>query len=243
MHPQPSPTNAAPSGDGQVLRGISSMATRLLLEDLARQARAALGLAVQFESVGGVEAAKRVAAGERFDLVVLADDAIERLADAGHVRAASRTPLVRSEVAVAVRLGAPKPDIGSEAALREAVRHAASIGYSTGPSGTALMKLFERWGLADALRGRLVQATPGVPVGSLLARGEVALAFQQRSELMNLPGIELIGGMPPEVPIVTTFTAAVAGACQAPEAAARLLAWLASPATAETKLRHGMSAA
>jgi molybdate transport system substrate-binding protein len=165
------------------------MATRQVLGELAQAWQARSGQAVRIESIGGVDAAKRVAAGEPFDVVVLAADAIDKLVAGGHAVAGSRVDLVDSGVAVAVRAGAPRPDISSEEALKRAVLAAPTVGYSTGPSGVALVKLFERWGIAQELQGRLVQATPGVPVGSLVARGEVALGFQQLSELIHLDGI------------------------------------------------------
>lgn len=240
------PTIAAvstPSRPQALLSGISSMATRALLAELAELYARSAGAGVRFESVGGVDAARRVAAGEAFDLVVLADDAIDRLVDAGRVVAASKAALVHSDVAVAVRAGARRPDIGSEDALRAAVDAAASIGYSTGPSGVALLRLFERWGLADTLRARSVQAPPGVPVGTLVARGEVEIGFQQRSELMHVDGIDLVGSMPAPVQIRTTFSAARCAACTQPDAADALIAYLRAPAADEAKRRHGMAPA
>lgn len=227
----------------QRLTGISSMATRALLADLAAAYRQRSGVDVSFESLGGVDAARRVEAGEAFDLVVLAADAIDKLLASGRAAAGSRSDLVQSAVAVAVRAGAPRPDIGSEAALRQALLQARSIGYSTGPSGVALLKLFERWGLADVLRERLLQSPPGVPVGALVARGEVELGFQQRSELMHLPGIELLGEMPAGTQILTTFAAALCTASTQPGAVRELLAFLGSPDTAALKRRHGFEPA
>lgn len=221
------------------LRAISSMATRQVLAELADRYRQATGTELQIESVGGVDAAKRVEAGEAFDLVFLASDAIAKLAAAGHVRGDSQRTIVDSSVAIAVRAGTARPDVSTEEALRAAVLAAGSIGYSTGPSGTALLKLFERWGVAETLKPRLVQARAGVPVGSLVASGEVALGFQQLSELMNLDGITLLGGMPPGLEITTTFSGAVAATAQHPEAQA-VLAFMAAPDTAELKRRHGM---
>jgi molybdate transport system substrate-binding protein len=222
------------------LTGISSMATRLLLADLADAYRQQGDVFATFESVGGVDAAKRVAAGEAFDVVVLAADAIDKLEAAGRLVAGSKVDLAQSAVAVAVRAGAPRPDIGTEAALRQAVLAARSIGYSTGPSGVALTALFERWGIAGALRERIVQAPAGVPVGALVARGDVELGFQQLSELMHLDGITIVGPMPPSTPIVTTFSAGVCTTSTQPQSATALLAFMRSPVTAELKRRHGM---
>lgn len=225
------------------LLGISSMATRLVLSELAQAYRATGSGEVNFESVGGVDAARRVQAGEAFDVVVLAADAIDKLIANGAVVAGSKTELVTSAVAVGVRRGAPRPAIDTEAALRNAVLAAKSIGYSTGPSGTALLKLFERWGIADAVSGRVVQAPAGVPVGALVARGEAELGFQQLSELMHEEGVELLGTLPPGTQIVTTFSAGLCTASKQPDAAAALVAFMQSPAAAGAKRRQGMEPA
>jgi molybdate transport system substrate-binding protein len=225
------------------ITGISSMATRPVLAELTALYRGQTGTDVAIESVGGVDAAKRVQAGEAFDVVVLASDAIDKLAASGHVAAGSNVDLVRSGVAVAVRAGGPRPDIGSEDALRRAVLGARTLGYSTGPSGVQLAKLFERWGIADEIAGRIATAPPGVPVGSLVAKGEVELGFQQLSELMHLPGIDVLGPLPRDVQIVTTFSGAVCAASAQPQAARDLLAFLAGPAASDAKRRHGMDPA
>jgi molybdate transport system substrate-binding protein len=222
---------------------ISSMATRALLAELADAAGQALELAVSVESVGGVDATKRVRAGEAFDAVVLASDVIDALIAEGHALPGSRVDLVRSEVAVAVPAGAPVPDIASAAALRQAMLAAPSLGYSTGPSGNALLRYIDSWGLSETLRPRLVQAPAGVPVGTLVARGEVALGFQQLSELIHVAGITLAGPMPADAPIVTVFSGAVCQTAPAPQTAAQVLAWMAQPATAQAKQRQGMAPA
>ena len=225
------------------LTGISSMATRQVLADLLELHARQGGPAVLVESVGGVDAARRMQAGESFDVVFLASKAIDELIAAGKVLPGSRVDLVKSGVAVAVPAGAQRPDIGSEQAVRDAVMSARSLGYSTGPSGVALVKLFERWGIAGDIQGRIVQAPAGVPVGSLVAKGEVALGFQQLSELMNLPGIDVLGPLPPEIQIITTFSAGVSATSRQPDAVRTLLQWLADPVTAGIKQRNGMDPA
>jgi molybdate transport system substrate-binding protein len=225
------------------INGISSMATRLVLAELAGAYRQRSGVDVAFESVGGVDAAKRVQAGESYDLAVLDADALDKLAATGRVVAGSQTGLVRSGVAIAVRKGGARPDIGTEAALKHAVLTARTLGYSTGPSGTALLKLFERWGILDEVRGRIVQAPPGVPVGRLVADGEVELGFQQFSEMMNVPGIAVLGPMPPGCEIVSIFSAGLCAASTRPEAVRALIEFMHSPDAADAKLRHGMEPA
>ena len=226
-----------------MIKLISSMATRQVLAELAAQWQSASGIEVSIESVGGVDAAKRVQAGEAFDGVVLASDAIEKLAAAGHVLAGSRVDLVRSSVAVAVKAGAPVPDISTESALRRAIEATPTIGYSTGPSGVALVKLFERWGIWDALQARIVQAPPGIPVGILVARGEVALGFQQLSELMHLDGITVVGTLPEAVAITTVFSAATCAVSNQQKDLAKLLAFMAAHEAASVKQKHGMQPA
>jgi molybdate transport system substrate-binding protein len=225
------------------LTGISSMATRQLLQELTDLYERACGCAVAIESVGGVDAAKRVLAGEAFDVVVLASDAIDKLIAAQKVVAGSKVDLARSGVAVAVRAGAARPAIDSEDALREAVRAARTVGYSTGPSGVQLAKLFERWGIAEEIKDRIVQATPGIPVGSLVAKGEVELGFQQLSELMHVQGVEIVGPLPPTVRITTIFSAGTCAASREPAAVRALLQFMISPAAAEAKRRQGMEPA
>lgn len=216
------------------------MATRLVLADLVEQYERRSGQRVVVESVGGVAALARVQDGEPFDIVVLAADVIARLAAAGRVDADSCVDLARSGVAVAVAAGAARPEIGSEAAVRDAILAARSIGYSTGPSGAHLTRLFERWGIAGTIAPRIVQAPPGVPVGALIARGEVELGFQQMSELMHLPGIEVVGALPPAIQVMTVFAAAICTASSLPDAAGALLAFLASDSAESAKLAHGM---
>lgn len=223
---------------------ISSMATKKLLADLiAQYQRTQPGVTVALESIGGIDAARRVAAGEAFDGVVLGSDALDKLIGAGHVVPGSRVDLVRSGVAVAVRAGAPHPDIGSEAAVKAAVLAASTLGYSTGPSGVALASLFERWGIADQVNAKLVTPPPGTPVGALIANGQVALGFQQLSELMHLPGIEVIGPLPAVIQIDTIFAGGVARAARHADAVRSLLAFMASPTADEIKQANGMTPA
>lgn len=225
------------------LTGISSMATRQVLAEIVAQYAPVGDAKVAIESVGGVDAAKRVEAGEAFDAVFLASNAIDKLIASGRVLAGSRVDIVRSGVAVAVRAGAAKPSIATEADVRAAVQAARSIAYSTGPSGVALLKLFEAWGIAEQVAQRTVQAPPGVPVGTLVARGEAELGFQQWSELMHLEGIEVLGPLPDAIQVITTFSGGVCAASTQPEAVRRLLAFMASPETATAKRRHGMDPA
>lgn len=219
------------------------MATRQVLAELVAAFGQRSGAPVVIESVGGVDAAKRLLADEAFDVVVLASDALHKLVAAGKVLPGSVVDLVHSGVAVAVKVGTAQPDVASEDAVRQAVLAARTISYSTGPSGVALAALFERWGLADTVRDRLVQAPPGVPVGALVARGEVELGFQQLSELLHVQGITVLGPLPPEIQITTTFSAGVCATASQPDAARALIAFMASSEAADAKRRQGMEPA
>ncbi len=244
-------TVTAPVTAPVTITGISSMATRQLLAELAADFERLSGLRVALQAVGGVDAAKRVQAGEAFDVVLLASDAINKLMAAGHVQAGSRVDVVKSPVAIAVKAGAARPDfitnVSTEAALKTTVLAARSISFSTGPSGVYLTQLFERWGIAATVSLRMVQAPPGVPVGTLVASGEVELGFQQLSELMHLPGITVLGLLPGATAFITTFSAAlglglVPGSAQH-RAVIDMLEFFNSRQAAETKRRHGMEPA
>jgi len=224
----------------ECISGISSMAMRQILSELAEAHRDATGERVAVESVGGVDAARRVEAGELFDFVVLAAESIGRLEALGLVDPDTRTDLARSRVAIAVRAGARRPPNGSERDVRDALLAAAKVGYSTGPSGRHLQRLLDRWGVAEAMAPRLLQAPPGVPVGTMVARGEVELGFQQLSELINLPEVDVVGALPPEIQEVTVFSGAVCVGSARPAAAKALLRSWASTDTAAIKRRHGM---
>ena len=225
------------------LRLLSSMATREVLAELAAGYASATGCQVALESAGGVDVAKRVQAGESVDVVVLAAKAIDELVRGGRLLADSRVDVLRSGIAIAVPAGAPVPDISTEAAVRQAVLDAPSLSYSTGPSGVYLVGLFERWGIYPQIQPRIVQAPPGVPVGSLVARGDVALGFQQLSELLHVPGITLVGAMPEAVQSITTFSAAVSPDTRLSTEARALLAFMTAPSAAAAIRRQGMEPA
>jgi molybdate transport system substrate-binding protein len=224
------------------LKLISSMAAREVLGELASQYQRATRQAVTTEAAGGVDVAKRVQLGEAVDLVVLASNAIDKLIAEGKLVAGSRVDLVKSGIAIAVREGAPKPDIATEEAVKRAVRAARSLSYSTGPSGTYLEKLFARWGLLEEIGSRIVVPPPGVPVGTLIASGAAQLGFQQLSELLNLAGVEVVGPLPTAIQSLTIFSGGIGANCSQPAAARELLDYLASPATAVIKRRYGMDA-
>ncbi len=228
------------------LTGVSSMASRQVLTALAEQWRVISGQSLSLIAAGGIDVAKRIRAGEEFDLVFLANDALTSLQDEGFLLTGSLRPLMRSGIALAVRDGDALPDISSEEALRSTVLAAPSIGYSTGPSGSALLALFQRWGVVDTLKDRLVQAPAGVPVGQLVAQGKVAIGFQQRSEPMGLAGITLVASLPDTVQIDTVFSGAIARSCRDVERQAQataVLEFMASAKAGPVITHYGMKPA
>jgi molybdate transport system substrate-binding protein len=227
----------------QRLRGISSMATRSLLGALCAGYRASGGPSVEFQAVGGVEVPRRLRKptplgnDEPFDLVVLAESALQALAGEGLVVAAAQKAFAVSPAALAVRTGASKPPIGTAQELIRALRNAGSIGYSTGPSGDALLQLLDRAGILREVRPRLLQSPPGVPVASLVAEGRVEIGMQQLSELIGADGIEVIGTLPEGMRVDTIFAAAVCADSRQPREAMDFLAYPDSPAV-EAVIRH-----
>lgn len=216
------------------------MATRQILAERAGAYQQKTGHSVAIESVGGVDAARRIRAGEKFDIVVLADDAMRKLEEDGFLKPESRAGFADSAIAVAVRSGAGRPDLSNEAATKAAVLSARSVGYSTGPSGTHVLKLLEKWGADRSKTVRIIQAPPGVPVGTLVARGEAELGFQQLSEFLDVPGIDIAGTLPQEIQSLTRFSCGV-GALASNEAGARsFIGYLTSREAEASIRRHGM---
>lgn len=222
----------------KVITGISSMATRLVLSELAERYEAATGTQAAIKAMGGVDAAKLVRAGEPTDIVILASNVMKQLEAEGHVVTGSIRGFARSGMAIAIPAGAARPDISDEAAVRRAVEAAERVCYSTGPSGDHLLKLCERWGLAGS--DRLLKAPPGVPVGSLVAEGKADLGFQQLSELIHVAGIEIVGPLPPDIQSVTIFAAGIASASEQQDETAQLIAFLASPEADDARQAQGM---
>jgi molybdate transport system substrate-binding protein len=219
------------------------MATRQLLAELSRSFAQGDAWDVEIESIGGVDAARAVRGGQAVDVIVLASNVMEQLENEGWIVPGTRSDIARSGVAIAVRSGLPHPAIASEEDVRQAVLGAATISYSTGPSGDHLKRLFDRWDIAGLIAERIVEAKPGTPVGQLLARGDADLGFQQRSELLDVDGIDLLGPLPADIQTTTIFTAGVGTRSAHPDGARAFIAHLISPQTAAAKERIGMEAA
>ena len=181
----------------------------------------------------------RLARGERVDVVILAASSLDDLIEAGRVAAGSRVDLVRSRIGVAVRAGAPRPDISTVEALKRTLLRARSIGYSSSASGVYLTtELFPRLGIAAEIKDRLRQSTGAV--GDLVASGEVEIGFQQISELLPVAGIDYVGPLPAEAQRETVFSAGLVAGAAAPQAARALVAFFTSPAAATAIAATGL---
>ena len=187
-----------------------------------------------------VEIMKRMKAGEIVDLVIVSAPSIEALKELGIVGMNGRSDLATCGVGVAVKAGAPRPDLSSGEAVKRAVLGAGSIVYSHGPSGVYLEGLFERMGIADAIESK-VKRVQGEPAGALVARGAAELGFQQVCELLPVPGIDLVGPLPPDIQEITTFSSGIHAKARAPDAARALVEFLTSPDAAPVIVAKGMT--
>jgi molybdate transport system substrate-binding protein len=190
--------------------------------------------------MGGVEAARLVRAGEAPDIVVLASKVMGALEAEGLLAKGETRNFARSEIGIAARVGSPPPSVADEQAVRQTMLDARKICYSTGPSGDHLKALCEKWGVPLA---RTLVAPPGVPVAKLVANGDADLCFQQLSELIDQPGIQIAGPLPPEIQAVTVFSAGISATSRDADGARAFVAYLASAETGDAKRRHGMEPA
>ena len=229
--------SVSPTGPIKV---IASNAVKEALAELVPHFEQATGRKVAIAWGGTLDIARRVGAGEVVDIVILADVRIDDLIAQGRLLAGSRVDIARSGIGVAVRAGARKPDISSTAAFKAAVLAAGSIVLSSGPSSVYLRDLFQTMGVADAVKSRIHQIGPGLPVGAAVARGEGEIGFTQVSELLSADGIDYVGPLPAELQHITVWSAGLHAAAQ--EAARALVGYLTTPQAADVIRRSGMEA-
>ena len=190
--------------------------------------------------VGTADLKKRLDGGEVYDAVICASNLLEELTDTGKLMAGSRSDVARSAVGVAVKAGAPKPDFGSEEALKKTLLGARTIGVSTGPSGVYLTQLFQRMGVLDEIQPKFRIPASGGMVAELIARGEAEIGFQQVAELVNKPGVAFVGALPDGLQGITVFSGGVHGGSSQPDAARAFLRFLALPEHAGVLQKHGL---
>ena len=245
-------------------RSIVAAAALLLLPNIAETAEikllasgavkeAYLELLPNFEKASGhsVKAAwsnttdiqRRVTGGEVADLVILGSNGTEALIRDGKLVASTRAAFARSGIYVAVRAGAPAPDISSADALKQSVLAAKSVAYSGGASGTYIVTMLQKLGIYDEVRVKASVTKPNEPVGGRVARGDADLGFHQLSELIPVTGIDIVGPLPAELQQITLFSGALHRAAKEADAATALIRFLTAPAAADTLKQHGLDTA
>jgi molybdate transport system substrate-binding protein len=228
----------APAAGAAEIKVIASNAVREPYRELVPVFEKATGHRVTIDWGGTVDIVKRVGAGEVADIVIIPAARIDDFVKQGLL--VGRIDLARSGVGVAVRTGAPRPDVSSAAALRNTLLAARSIVLSSGPSSVYLPTLFQKMGIAEQIKPKIIQVGPGLPVGEAVARGEGEIGFTQISELMSVKGADYLGPLPADVQFITVFSAGLHTAAPAPDAARALIKFLTAPDTAPVLKRHGM---
>jgi molybdate transport system substrate-binding protein len=205
---------------------IASTAMREVLEELIPLFERASGHKVTVSFQSGAVLPAKIKEGAQADLVVTTPETIDDLVKAAKVLANSRVDFVRSGAGVAVRAGAPKPEIGTPDAFRTALLAAKSVGYSQGPSGVHFLAVLARLGIADQVKAKGVVPPLGQRVGALVARGEAEIGVQQITELLQIPGIEFVGPLPKELQANIVYSTATPTTAKQRDAAAALVKFL-----------------
>ena len=225
------------------LRVLSTLAVMGAMRELAGLYETQSGIAIDADFAPTVALLERLRAREPADIAILTAQGIDDLTDEGVMRPGIRTDVALSFVGIAVKAGAPKPDISSVTAFRTTLMSARSVAYSKiGASGIFFASLLERMGIADAINTKAVIVPSGF-TAERVASGEVELAVQQVSELMVVPGIEVVGPLPAEIQTVATFSAGLLAGSGQGEAAEAFLRFLASPGIARVLRRAGLEPA
>jgi molybdate transport system substrate-binding protein len=219
---------------------LSVGAAEEIIVELIPQFEKSSGHKVVTTWTGSANIKKRIAAGEVYDLVIVSGPVIDAFIKEGKIAPGSRTDLMKSGVGVAVRAGAPKPDIESSEALKRTLIAAKTIGYSSGPSGDHIVALVERMGITDQIKPKLKQVPSGARIGTMIVNGDVEIGFQQISELIHAPGLDYLGPLPSDVQKITVYSAGIHSGAKQPEAAKALVKALTAPAAAPVIKQHGM---
>jgi molybdate transport system substrate-binding protein len=240
---------------------IASNAVKEALAELVPEFEKASGHKVVISWGGTLDITARIRDGEVVDIVILAAPRIDDFIKQGRLVPGSRVDIARSGIGVAVRAGARAPDISCGAALKASLLAARSIVLSSGPSSVYLADLFQKMGIADAIKSKIHQIGPGLPVGKVLsgrmilseksatfrdhalARGEGEIGFTQVSELLSVEGVDYVGPLPADVQHITVFSAGLHVAARSPDAAKALVEFLTAPQAAAVITRSGMEPA
>lgn len=222
------------------IKVASTQATEEAYKELVAQFEKATGHKVTTYFSGTLNVSKKLADGEQYDLIIMSQPAIEEQTKLGKVAAGSRVDFASSGTGLAVKKGAPKPDIGTVDALKKTLLTAKSIGYSTGPSGLYVVSMFDKLGIGNEVKPKLKQTPSGVFVGTLIASGETEIGFQQISELVHFAGIDYVGPLPADVQRTTMFSSGIHAQAKEAEAAKALVKFLTAPAAAPVIKKHGL---
>ena len=207
---------------------ISSTAMREVMEELVPMFERASGHKVAISFLSGAVLPVKMKEGAQADVVVTTPPTIDDLVAAGKVAANTRVDFVRSGAGVAVRAGAPKPDVSTPEAFKNALLAAKSVGYSQGPSGVHFMSVMTRLGIADQVKAKGVVPPLGSRVGTLIAKGEAEIGVQQITELLQIPGIDFVGPLPKELQANIVYATATPMSAKERDAAAAFVKFLSS---------------
>ena len=222
---------------------FSTISAKEALLELVPEFERASGYKVNITYAGGSGLAERIRSGTRGDLFIGPEEFSGPLIDEGRLLAGSRTAFARSRTGLAVRAGAPKPDISSPEKLKSVLLAAGSVSYSAGASGMHFVRVLERLGIADAVAAKRVAARPGELVGAVVARGDADIGVQQVSELLPVPGIEILGPLPVELQQTITYGVTAFPQSTQREAAQALVSFLRSEAARAVLRRKGLDPA
>jgi len=222
------------------IKVISTQATEDAYKELVAQFEKATGHKVTTFYSGTINVSKKLADGEQYDLVIMSAGAIDEQTKLGKVATGSKIDFAASGTGLAVKKGAPKPDIGSTDAFKKTLLNAKSIGYSTGPSGVYVVSVFDKLGIADAVKPKLKQTPSGVFVGTLIADGSAEVGFQQISELVHFAGIDYVGPLPGDLQRMTMFSTGIHTAAKQSDAAKALVRHLTAPAATPIIKKQGL---
>ena len=230
------------------IKVLSTTAMKTSLDELAAEFERTTGHTLTFSFGPSARIAKMVADGEAHDVAIVTDEGHKTLTAQGRLVAGFRADVARSAMGFAVQKGATKPDISSAEKFKTAMLAAKSLGMSNpvggGQSGANLVRIFEKLGIADAMKPKCTYG-PGGPaglIGNFLVRKEVEVGIQQMPELMAVPGIDIVGPLPPDIQTMTVFSAGLSTAAKNADGARALIQFLTTPQAAAVIKSKGMEA-
>ncbi len=228
-------------GQAADLNVFASNAVKTALEELGPQFEKASAHKVVFTFRAAAELKSDIEKGAAVDVAIITAGGIDDLIKLGKLAAASRADVVGSSIGLAVRKGAPKPDISTTEAFKKTLLGAKSIGYvEQGATGAYLQKLFAQLGVTEAVAGKLVKLPSTNPAAKAVGNGEAEIGMTQISEILPYPTVDLVGPLPAGSQQVTVFTAGIASTSKQPDAAKAFVAFLKSANAAPVLKAKGL---